>query len=90
MDSMYAHYPSGHSSKQEAYKAPPGMNYNCEPGHGGCKRWVSFAGKSFGDFKTFQYPDKQHIYGHGKESYKFPHSGRASWLPDPDASWLPK
>jgi hypothetical protein len=49
---MYHVFPPGHSSREEAWKARPGLHYMCQPSGQGCKRMLQFAGPAHGDYSA--------------------------------------
>lgn len=80
---MYHVFPPGHSSREEAWKARPGLHYMCAPSGKGCKRMLQFTGtSSHGDYTAVGGMGfgKVKVNGH-TVTPAFDHGGRASWLP---------
>jgi hypothetical protein len=78
----YHVFAPGHSSREEAWKARPGLHYMCQPSGKGCKRMMQFAGAAHGDYTAVGGMGfgKVKVNGHDVTP-AFAHSGRASWLP---------
>jgi len=48
----YHVFAPGHSSREEAWKARPGLHYMCQPSGKGCTRMIQFAGAAHGDYSA--------------------------------------